>query len=86
MPYERRVRVMQTARRLGLRPFDANLIIAIVQDQARRGKGLPEAAGNIAMIEKPAPRANRWAWARWAAAAACAIAANAFLIWWLTGT
>jgi hypothetical protein len=85
MTYDRRQRVMRTARRLGLRPFDANLIIAIVQDQARRGKGLPDAAGNIAMIQKPATRSARWTWVRWAAAAACALAANAFLIWWITG-
>ena len=44
---ERRLQVMRTARRLGVRPFDANLIIAIVQDQARRGRGLREAAGTI---------------------------------------
>ncbi|MHC4980900.1 MAG: hypothetical protein ACYTGT_18095, partial [Planctomycetota bacterium] len=28
LTYERRLRVMRTARRLGVRPFDANLIIA----------------------------------------------------------
>jgi hypothetical protein len=85
MTYERRLRVMRTARRLGLRPFDANLIIAIVQDQARRGRALPEAAGTIALIEKPARRPAGWTWVRLAAAAACAIVGNALLIWWLTG-
>jgi hypothetical protein len=85
MTYDRRQRVMQTARRLGLRPFDANLIIAIVQDQARRGKGLPEAAGSIALIEQPRRRRSAGTWMRWAAAAACALVGNALLIWWLTG-
>ena len=84
LTYERRMRVMRTARRLGVRPFDANLIIAIVQDQARRGRGLPEAAGTIALLEPPGTRSAGWTWARWIAAAACAVAANTFLIWWLT--
>ncbi len=84
LTYERRIRVMRTARRLGVRPFDANLIIAIVQDQARRGRGLPEAAGTIALLESPGTRSGGRTWARWIAAAACAVAANAFLIWWLT--
>ncbi|MHC4218216.1 MAG: hypothetical protein ACYSU7_07125 [Planctomycetota bacterium] len=84
LTYERRQRVMRSARRLGVRPFDANLIIAIVQDQARRGRGLPEAAGTIALIEQPRQRSVGWTWARWIAAAACAVVANAFLIWWLT--
>lgn len=33
---ERRRRLLREARRLGLRPFDAHLIVAIVQDGARR--------------------------------------------------
>jgi len=36
---ERRDRLMQNARQLGLRPFEANLIIAIVQDKARQDLG-----------------------------------------------
>mgnify|MGYP004359204233 FL=1 len=32
---------MRTARLLGLRPFDAALVIAMVQDTARRGESLP---------------------------------------------
>lgn len=34
---ERRRRLLRRARGLGLRAFDANLIIAVVQDEARRG-------------------------------------------------
>ena len=64
LTYERRMRVMRTARRLGVRPFDANLIIAIVQDQARRGRGLPEAAGTIALLEPPGTRSAGGTWAR----------------------
>ncbi len=38
---EHRNKLHKSARRLGLRVFDANLIIAIVQDAARRGEVLP---------------------------------------------
>lgn len=38
---EHRNKLHKTARKLGLRVFDANLIIAIVQDAARRGEVLP---------------------------------------------
>jgi hypothetical protein len=34
---DRRRKLVSTATRLGLRPFEANLVIAIVQDGARRG-------------------------------------------------
>lgn len=36
---EKRNRLTRLATRLGLRPFDANLVIAIVQDGARSGQG-----------------------------------------------
>jgi hypothetical protein len=38
---EKRDALRKQARKLGLRVFDANLIIAIVQDAARRGEVLP---------------------------------------------
>jgi hypothetical protein len=54
---EQRDRLLILARLLGLTPFDANLIIAIVQDQARRGhaKEYCAAAGRnqLAMIPLP---------------------------------
>lgn len=37
LPPEKRERIVRTAAAWGLTPFDANLIIAVVQDQARRG-------------------------------------------------
>jgi hypothetical protein len=39
---EKRRALDACARRLGLRPFDASLIIAIVQDAVRRGEWLPD--------------------------------------------
>jgi hypothetical protein len=84
---DRRERVMRTARLLGVRPFDASLIIAIVQDQARRGEDLAGAAGTLALIHRPQRRWRRtWVWLRWIAAVAAALMANALLIWWLLGT
>ena len=81
---ERRERVMRTARLLGVRPFDASLVIAIVQDQARRGEDLGGAAGTLALVHRPQrPWTRTWVWLRWIAAIAAALTANALLIWWL---
>lgn len=41
LPAERRERLLKLANGLGLRPFDANLVIAIVQDEARRQNTRP---------------------------------------------
>lgn len=81
---DRRQKLIQTAGGMGVRPFDANLIIAIVQDNARRGRDLGEAAGTVAMLEPPARR-SRDTTLRWAAALLSALAANLLLIWWLKG-
>jgi hypothetical protein len=81
---ERRDRVLRTARHLGIRPFDANVIIAITQDHARRGEPLSDAAGTLGVV--PLPRQTRHTSAtpaRWAAALLLAAAANIILIWWL---
>ncbi len=82
---ERRQRVLRTARHLGVRPFDANVIMAIVQDHARRGVDLPSAAGTIALLSTPeAGRSAAWTWARLIWAVVLGVAATAWLIWWLT--
>ncbi|MFM9957577.1 MAG: hypothetical protein ACKVZJ_05855 [Phycisphaerales bacterium] len=54
---ERRRALVATAQRLGIRPFDANLIIAVVQDRFRRGLLGQSAAGQderLEMIAQPA--------------------------------
>lgn len=79
---ERRAQVMKTARVLGVRPFEANVIIAIIQDHARTGRSLPEAAGTIGLINKPSGATGAGLW-RWAAALTAAAILNALLIWWL---
>lgn len=52
---ERRRRLMNRADGLGLRAFDANLIIAIVQDRARCGEFDPDAAADLrlALLRPP---------------------------------
>lgn len=39
---ESRTRIMAGARELGVRPFDASLMIALAQDRARRGESLED--------------------------------------------
>ncbi|MFG0331548.1 MAG: hypothetical protein ACF8PN_16795 [Phycisphaerales bacterium] len=55
---DRREQLLRFAERLGLRLFDANLVIAVVQDEARRGSS----AGRDSLAERlrivPAPRPN----------------------------
>lgn len=57
---ERRERLIRLGRLLGLSVFDSNLIIAIVQDQARRGHApayCPTAGeSQLRMIPLPQPR------------------------------
>ncbi|MBT8487047.1 MAG: hypothetical protein KJO43_15830 [Phycisphaerae bacterium] len=80
---DRRRTVLRTADRLGIRLFDANLIIAIVQDQARRGEELGNAVPTLAMVPAPKRRSRRLNTLRWIAAFATALAVNALLIRWL---
>jgi len=68
---EHRENLLRLGRMLGLTPFEANLVLAIVQDQARRGEPLSSAAGNLAMVPqyRPAKARRRWRTAlAWAAA------------------
>jgi hypothetical protein len=58
---ERRERLVRIGKMLGLTPFDANLIIAIVQDQARRGfePSYCPAAGEKLLEMVPLPGRSR---------------------------
>jgi len=47
-----RQRLIRLGRLLGMTGFEANLVIAIVQDGARRGQGLGEAAGSLACVPR----------------------------------
>ena len=84
MTPDARQRVMRTAAVLGVRNFDASVVIAIVQDHARRGETLADAAPTLALVRRPPDRFDRrWSWMRWTAAIASAIVANLLLIRWL---
>lgn len=91
LAYEDRQRLLGLANRLGIRSFDANLILAVVQDRARRGESIELAADTIEMIPRdavsagpapsPAPATDRAAWL--VVAVLIAMAADAALIAWL---
>lgn len=53
LPADRRRRLLSLAHRLGLRPFDANLVIAIVQDQARGGSEAGPLAERLRIVPSP---------------------------------
>lgn len=55
---EKRARLMTISRALGLRPFDAALIIAIVQDGARRGEHTDDTRAQSRLSLIPAPPKN----------------------------
>jgi hypothetical protein len=55
---ERRRRLLRIAHMLGVGQFDANLVFAIVQDNARRG-AMPESAAQDARLSVLAPRRQR---------------------------
>ncbi|MHC4948579.1 MAG: hypothetical protein ACYTG1_09990 [Planctomycetota bacterium] len=80
---ERRGRVLETARRLGLRPFDASVIIALVQDSARTGRPLDLA--QLSLVRAPARATDGAAAGRWALALACAAVTALLLARWLVG-
>jgi hypothetical protein len=92
LPVERRKELVSAAGRLGIRPFEANLVIALVQDAARRGE--PTVGGGpldrmLGVIPQPtsdARRAERWAWFR-AGLATMALGGllMTFLVHWILG-
>ncbi len=89
LPPERREALLKVGRAAGLSPFEANLTIAIVQDQARRGVR-PEALAATAepqlrMVPVRATRAaatSRW---RVAYLVAGGLAAELATLWWWLG-
>ncbi len=82
LPFERREGLMALAQRLGLRPFDANLIVAVVQDRARRGDSLESATPSLMMIAGAPPKTESFARVM-AVAIVLAIVADAWLVGWL---
>lgn len=58
LPADRRRRLLSLAHRLGLRPFDANLVIAIVQDQARCGPQAGSLSDRLRIVPSPGGAAD----------------------------
>jgi len=82
---EVRRRLVTTATERGLRPFDANLVIAIVQDGARRGEHLDEVvAGRLAFVGPAETELPRRYVSLLVAAVALGAAMFVALIAWLT--
>jgi len=84
---EARRGLMRAATAAGLRPFDATLIIAMVQDRARRGEPLAEAPADprLTAVKLPTPQLPVATLA--SAAVTLALAASIFTlaITWLAG-
>ncbi|MDQ7013548.1 MAG: hypothetical protein Q9O74_06575 [Planctomycetota bacterium] len=83
---EVRARLVSSAERMGLRPFDANLVLAIVQDAARQGRTIQDAdtIDRLALVRGRTPSTQR----RGGFALLC-VGLSAMwavlLIWWLRG-
>jgi hypothetical protein len=78
---ETRDELIKKATRLGLRPFDASLIIAIAQDQARHGRALEHAEPTLRLIRAPRPPETAWHGVRrWSMAVVCAALLSAAVL------
>ncbi len=78
-----RSRLIDQASGMGLRTFDASLIIAIAQDHARTGRPLRDAAPTLDLV-KMRTSSDR-AGLRWACAVASAVVATGLLMLWMAG-
>ena len=78
--------MLDTARRLGVRPCDANVIIAMVQDRARRGEPIASAAPTLDLLADPRKRPGRMIWSRWMLAIAVAASITFLIIRWIAGS
>jgi len=79
---ERRTQLLKTGRKLGMRPFESSLVIAVVQDQARSSVE----PGRIHQVEDQTVAVSdpeSVTWPRWFAAVAAAMAIAGLLIRWL---
>jgi hypothetical protein len=88
---ERRDQLIRNGVKMGLRPFEANLVIALVQDRARAHEPLSEAGPMLKLVRQPMNErastrsAGSASWPMWFAAVAAALAVAALLVRWLTG-
>jgi len=87
LPLDKRERLLRIGRILGLTPFDSNLIIAIVQDQARRGVAPgqcpTQGIAQLAMVSQVRPVSKAQRRVSFAATVAALVVAEVFALWWL---
>jgi hypothetical protein len=80
---DKRDKLMKLAQQLGIRPFDAAVIVALVQDRARRGRSLHDITTTLQMIPlREVSTGSHVLW-RWGAAIICALVGAALLIQWV---
>ncbi len=58
-----RQNLLRTGRVMGLTDFESNLVLAIMQDQARRGQSLASAIDNLAMVPRYHQAQGKATWA-----------------------
>lgn len=88
LPPEKRARLLALGTRLGLRPFDSHLVLAIVQDGARSGEGAvgPQPTRRLALLRRPDQGLDALGIAaRFAVAALLATAMAAAAVAWIIG-
>jgi len=84
---DRRRLLMVNAREMGLREFDANLVIAIVQDCVRTGheRLCPKTEARLAMVREAQPPLSIKLWQFVAAGVVAGSAIAGMVIMWLRG-
>jgi tellurite resistance protein len=83
LPPERRQSLLRLGRVLGLTAFDSNLIIAIVQDRARRGETVVDGIDQLRLVSTRKHRHAARQRVNIAVAAITLVAAEAVILWWL---
>ncbi len=78
-----RARLLKTGRTMGLNTFQCNLVIAVVQDAARRGRGPAGAIDGLLVIPGPAPAVTGWS--RVIGWVAALVIGEAAVLYWLLG-
>jgi hypothetical protein len=85
---ERREELLHRGKKLGLRPFESNLVIAIVQDRARANSSLERTKPLLNLVggaekDQAARSSSAPAWPKWLLAIAAALAAATLVVRWL---
>lgn len=80
---DQRSRLIDQAATMGMRTFDASLIIAIAQDHARNGRPIQDAAPTLNLVRMQ--DTSRHHGLLWAGAAACAAVTAGLMLLWIVG-